>query len=607
MKIVIIGEEIFCEKMRKLFDSINIDIESVILNIDLENASYETLLHYYEVISSLLESFALEDKVLCLIGLEISLLEFEKMPYIHLAYERKHEILSLYFYELLFSRLILSYPEVWWVFVSTILNNLNNNLNFYIRSFELYKGNKSIRDLILEKLFFYFNVSPLFDIDGFYEFLLKEKTGKPLESKKPKNIVFYIFEEELDYIFYIFYALSDFQEAKVYPLHLYTLAVKFLKSLNICKHKKKFFYFLHDRYYYPIDLPSEKELDNLRKRFEEFNLKKKSEKCRNVIHILVSFSEIREEEEFINNEIRKPLNSIYSFQEEVKKYLPKEYTLTKEISYGIKSEVHSSKGVLTEIATKILRRAEIYYENVKSPEEAFTVAIMARYALQILEKKNLNLLYKAFSLKIKAESLGEVIFTGSDINIDIEQKVKEIEDFLKDLKETFNLSVEKITSLELLLLNDILNIYKEHNQLEEELALTNFIREKIFKKKLRKKDFKITSFSFKEVISTAKANPKVLLNNLIYWLIHSFLIKPLFSFKRAIAMTLIFVVFSVVLYLVLHGGFQYEILVKALIDTLYGIMTANVGGNLFGIIISIFNIWLMVIVIGYFLTYIIRR
>jgi len=583
MKILLIGEEIFCKKMEKLLSDINLNVDIVNLDVDLRGTSYKTLLYYYEVISSILDSLVQEDKVLCLVGLDINLLDFKNMPYIHLVYEREHELLSLYFYELLFSRLVLSYPEVWWVFINVILCNKNDNKNYQMHILNLCKSSKSLRENMLEKVFMCSYVSPLFDIDGLYEDLLRKKSGKAVKDLKDKPVLFFLIEEEPDYVFYMFYALSDLPNTKVYPVHLYTLAEKFLKDKSLYNGCKKLVCYIHDRYYYPVDLPSEKKLEDLENRLKEFCLKTSNE-CAYVRHVLVSFSDKKDNEYFIDYSIRKPLNSINSFRNEIKSKFMLENgnnNLSKKETDVYYGEIHSSKGILSEIATKILKRAEIYYENVKSTEDAFSVAIMANYALKILEKSNLNLLYRAFSLKVKAESLGEVIFTGSDVNIDINQKVKQIEKFLEEIEIAFSLSKEKLASMELILLNEILNIYKEHNQLEEELALTNHIRKKILEKRFRKV-------------------------RVFYWIVNQFLIKPFFSFKYAFKILGVFIFASIVLYFGING-FKIEILPKALIDTIYGIITANIGGNLFGILIAIFNVWLMVIVIGYFLTYIIRR
>jgi len=603
MKILLIGEGIFCKKMEKLLSDINLSVDIVNLDVDLDEISYKTLLYYYEVISSILDGLVQEDKVLCLVGLDINLLDFKDMPYIHLAYERKHELLSLYFYELLFSRLILSYPEVWWVFINVV--SCKENVKYQMHTMDFCEVNKSLHEKILEKVFLCSYISPLFDIDGLYEYLLTKKSEKVVKDVKDKPVLFFLIEEEPDYVFYMFYALSEIPNTKVYPVHLYTLTEKFLKDESFYNGCKKLVCYIHDRYYYPVDLPSEKNLEDLKTRLKEFGLKT-SDECAYIRHILVSFSDKKDDEDFIDHIIRKPLNSINSFKEEMKTILLlKDNTNTPQKSDTSYKGVHSSKGILSEIATKILKRAEMYYENVKSAEDAFVVAIMARYALKILEEKNLNLLYRAFSLKVKAESLGEVIFTGSDVNIDIHQKVNQIESFLKGIQNTFALSDEKIASMELLLLNEILNIYKEHNQLEEELALTNHIRKKVFEKKFKKNTDKRRNLSSKG-FKAARNYIYTTANTVLYWFINKLLIKPLFSFKYAAGILMIFILTSVVLYWGLNG-FKSEILSKALIDAVYGIITANIGGSLFGIFIAIFNVWLMVIVIGYFLTYIIRR
>jgi len=150
-----------------------------------------------------------------------------------------------------------------------------------------------------------------------------------------------------------------------------------------------------------------------------------------------------------------------------------------------------------------------------------------------------------------------------------------------------------------------LTYIKEHNQLEEELALTNHIRKKVFEKRFKKNVDKQRNLSFKE-FKDVRNNIYTMANTVLYWFINKLLIKPLFSFKYAAGILMIFILTSIVLHWGLNR-FKSEILPKALIDTVYGIITANIGGSLFGILIAIFNVWLMVIVIGYFLTYIIRR
>jgi len=599
MKIVIIGEEIFCKKMKKLLSTLNLDSECLILDVSLDETSYEILLNYYETISSLLDNFTLEDKVMCLIDLDISFLDFENLPYIHLVYERKHEFLSLYFYELLFSRLILSYPEIWWVFIKT----QGDESPYSKHTIDFYNKRKSLQEIILERVFLFSNLSPLFDLDDLYKYMLGKISKKHSDLKKNPDIEFFLIEEELDYIFYMFYALSQFQSTKVYPLHLYSLAKEVLNK-NPCEHRESFFYYIHDRYYYPIDLPSEKNLDNLKARFKEFNLKK----CSNVKHILVSFSDLQEDEKnFIDFFIKKPLSSISSFQDELRKKLGDNNLKKERFIYEVSEKgSHSSLGVLSTIASKILRRAERYYENIKSAEEAFSVAIMATYILKILGWQNLNLIYRAFSLKVKAEALGEVIFTGSDVNVEVKHKVEDIENFLTTLSKNFNLhNSPKIASMELLLLNELLKIYKEHNQLDEELNLTNYIREKVFK--IRRKSnflYNFIYFPFVKPLSSARAFISIAfvyigIGMVLYWVSKNFkcesgllceIYKALISTVRC------------------ESGFLCETY-RALISTVYGILSANadVEGTIFGVFIALANIVLVSGVIAYLLNYIFRR
>ncbi len=591
MKIVLIGEENFLKLLGKFMETINLKVEKIYMDLYPENLSYKLLLSYYEVISSFLEKLSEEDNVICIVGIDISLLDFKNMPSVHTVYTRNHKLFEKYFYEILFSRLILSFPDVWWVFIKGRKGSLTDS---YFDT-NLHSININAQDLqkeIMEKLFIYSNTSPLFDLSGLYNYLVQNKLGKVNATTSP-DFVFLLWEEEIDYIFYMFYALTEFESVKVFPLHLYRFLEEYIDKYK--KDNSKFLCFIHDRFYYPVDLPEDENLEDLEKRLEKFHLKEPSPYRK---HLLVSFSDIRDNEKnIISRSIKKPLNSIISFQNEIKEALGEAGKLLKEKDYITKFEkeqAHSSKGSVFQIVSTILRRAERRYENIKNAEDAFKVALMARYALEILEGKNLNVLYRAFSLKVRAESLGEVIFTGSDVNIDIDKKVERIKRFLDKVAENFNFGKDekRKSSMKLLLLNELLNVYTEHNQLEEQLSLINYIREEAISRKLKAKKLGV-----------------------FYPIISLILIKPLSSFYDTLKLASAFVVFSMFVYILfeylksseLFEKLNDSVYVRAFIESVYGIITANINGNLFGVIVSLLNFWFMVIVIGYFITYIIRR
>jgi hypothetical protein len=157
------------------------------------------------------------------------------------------------------------------------------------------------------------------------------------------------------------------------------------------------------------------------------------------------------------------------------------------------NEGHSARGRLLEIAIALLSRACHLINNIHSTSHAVVGAVLTTDALELLGGKTPTTSLEALALKHQFEVLAEVHFYGVGTKLEVEGRMKDIRSEIKSLSVHFDSETKRyfrkmsVMNAEAAILGDIIKIFREHNQFDEEQLIQNRARRLHFDLQLAEK------------------------------------------------------------------------------------------------------------------------
>nr|VFJ73427.1 MAG: hypothetical protein BECKFW1821C_GA0114237_10507 [Candidatus Kentron sp. FW] len=136
---------------------------------------------------------------------------------------------------------------------------------------------------------------------------------------------------------------------------------------------------------------------------------------------------------------------------------------------------HGAQGRLLLLVDQLLDRARIYIRRTITVGEAVRGAVLATDALELSGSKNSTRTIDALSLKHRFEVLAECQFSGIEHHIKIEPRMEEIE---LEMASISRLSGEKVAlNAQMHILNELVRLLREHNQFDEEQVCMRRVRQ----------------------------------------------------------------------------------------------------------------------------------
>lgn len=134
---------------------------------------------------------------------------------------------------------------------------------------------------------------------------------------------------------------------------------------------------------------------------------------------------------------------------------------------------HSAPGRLLEIATTLITRGEKLLSNVITVEDAVHGAVLAVDAMELLGEKAQTTFLHALALKHEFETKAECHFYGVQNHFDVKSRIKDIKLEVNELSRYFDHSKQKEAkwNAEVSILNRLITNYQESHQFDEQHAL----------------------------------------------------------------------------------------------------------------------------------------
>lgn len=144
---------------------------------------------------------------------------------------------------------------------------------------------------------------------------------------------------------------------------------------------------------------------------------------------------------------------------------------------------HSAPGVLAFIAESLIARSQHILDNAKQITDAVHAATLALEAKELLNGLTPTLALQAFVLQQKAEVTAECLFIGTEYNIKLKPRFKNIKGEVEFIALRFAESERERTQLnvQLKIAETLSGIYGNYKQFEEELECLNKARSLSFK------------------------------------------------------------------------------------------------------------------------------
>lgn len=157
-------------------------------------------------------------------------------------------------------------------------------------------------------------------------------------------------------------------------------------------------------------------------------------------------------------------------RDEIKSSEPKE--LAREASS------HSAPGKLLLIAEKLVQRAKMILRTGNCVEELIYGATLALDAQELLGNRTPTTSLEAIALKHQLEARAECMFYGVGFNLDMKNRFKEIEDEVEAVSKWFNPSIKKraFINAQLGILTELVEIMRDFGQFDEEIQCLKKIR-----------------------------------------------------------------------------------------------------------------------------------
>lgn len=139
---------------------------------------------------------------------------------------------------------------------------------------------------------------------------------------------------------------------------------------------------------------------------------------------------------------------------------------------------HSAPGILAMIAEDMIVRAQRILDNAKRVTDAIHAALLALEAKELLNGLTPTLALQAFALQQKAEVTAECLFVGTEYNIDLELRFRDIKDEVVFISKRFAESEQQRVQLntQLSIVEILSGVYGNYKQFEEEIECLNQAR-----------------------------------------------------------------------------------------------------------------------------------
>lgn len=136
---------------------------------------------------------------------------------------------------------------------------------------------------------------------------------------------------------------------------------------------------------------------------------------------------------------------------------------------------HSTPGRLLVVAERLIARAERLVIEVRSVPHAVRGALLATDAIELLGGKTPTTSLEALALKHHFEALAECQFVGTQQHMDVKARMKDIQREMRALGGWFGSKRKQQAvagwNAELSILNKLIDVYRTHNQFDEEQML----------------------------------------------------------------------------------------------------------------------------------------
>lgn len=131
---------------------------------------------------------------------------------------------------------------------------------------------------------------------------------------------------------------------------------------------------------------------------------------------------------------------------------------------------HSAPGRLLNIAQRLIRRANRILERPQSVADAIQAAVLALEAKELLAGRTPTTALEALELQHEAEIVAESMFLGIEYNLNVNDRFRDIEREVNFISRGFNPQTSKRSAINarLSIIEKLANRFRELNQFEEE-------------------------------------------------------------------------------------------------------------------------------------------
>lgn len=139
---------------------------------------------------------------------------------------------------------------------------------------------------------------------------------------------------------------------------------------------------------------------------------------------------------------------------------------------------HSAHGRLLVIASRLIQRADHILQSARSVPQAIHGAVLALEAQEYLGHRTPTTSLEALALKNQLEVRAECMFYGVEYNMDVISRFHEIEDEVDSIGWWFQPRSRQKSKLnaEIRIVSELLKIFRDHSQFDEEQKSLNRIR-----------------------------------------------------------------------------------------------------------------------------------
>jgi hypothetical protein len=139
---------------------------------------------------------------------------------------------------------------------------------------------------------------------------------------------------------------------------------------------------------------------------------------------------------------------------------------------------HSAPGRLLVIAEKLINRGEKIFDEAKAVQDCIHGATLALEAQELLGYRTPTTSLEAIALRHKLEVKAECMFYGMEHNIDVKNRIEEIEKEVDVVAQWFNPRVKKRAALnaKMGIITEVMRIFKNYGQFDEEEECLNYFR-----------------------------------------------------------------------------------------------------------------------------------